>query len=512
MRERLLGAGLAAAAVLAVASAASAGGFASPAAHLVPADPTQAGAFGAAVAVSADGSTALVGGDRAGSVSRVEVDVRSGSRWTKQGDLLPHDLTANASFGSAVALSADGNTALVGDMGTKSTGECDAGGSCTAAAGMPSAVWVFTRTGTTWTQQGPALSPPTARGVSGFGSAIALSADGSTALVGAHLSGRTGAAWVFTRTGSTWGRAGTKLAPSDETGRGSFGWSVALSWDGRTALVGAPTDTEGTDELGNLTEAGAAWFFERTGSGWKQAGPKLTAPGGVVPEFGKAVALSGDGDTALVTGDQDGGFPTFAGAVWTFARAGSSWKPAGPKLLLADPALVTSLFGSSLTLSAGGDEALVGGIANGYRYVWQFTRAASGAGWKQGARLPTFGGINFGQTMALTPDGATALVGTNDGTGQGSVYVFTGPAAAAGKPSIASLAPASGKPGDKVTIAGANLKDAAAVSFGAVAARFTVVSATRIAATVPAGATTAPVTAVTPHGAATSAAPFTVSG
>jgi hypothetical protein len=510
MRGRRLGVGLAAAAALALSPSSGAGGFASPAAHLVPQDATQAGAFGSAVAVSADGSTALVGGDRLGSVSRVEVDVRRGSHWTKQADLVPKDLKTNAGFGSALALSADGNTALVGDMGTKSVAECDAGGSCSTSAGTPSAVWVFTRTGSTWTQQGPALSPGTARGVSGFGSAVALSADGSTALVGAHLSARTGAAWVFTRTGSRWDRAGTKLAPGDEAGRGSFGWSVALSWDGRTALISGPTDAEGTDEFGDLTEIGAAWFFERTGSGWKQAGPKLTAPGGVVPEFGKAVALSGDGDTALVTGDQDGGFPTFAGAAWTFVRAGSAWKPAGLKLAVADPALVTSAFGSSLALSAGGDTALVGGIAGGYRYVWQFTRA--GTGWKQGARLPTFGGINFGQTMALTPDGSTALVGTNDGTGQGSVYVFAGQAANASRSTIASVTPAGGKPGDRVTIAGTNLKGAAVVRFGAAVARFTVVSATRVVAIVPAGATTGPVEVVTPSGTATSAAPFTVSG
>src|SRR5262249_29085762 len=157
----------------------------------------------------------------------------------------------------------------------------------------------FTRSGSTWTQQGPALSPGTARGVSGFGSAVALSADGGTALVGAHLSGRTGAAWVFTRTGSRGDREGVELTAAEEAGHGSFGWSVALSWDGRTALIGGPTDTEGTDEFGDLTEVGAAWTFERAGAGWRQVGPKLTAPGGVVPEFGKAVALSGDGRTAV---------------------------------------------------------------------------------------------------------------------------------------------------------------------------------------------------------------------
>ena len=114
--------------------------------------------------------------------------------------------------------------------------------------------------------------------------------------------------------------------------------------------------------------------------------------------------------------------------------------------------------------------------------------------------------------MALTPDGSTAFVGTNDGSGQGSVYVFSAAASSAGRPSVARLAPATGKAGDRVTIAGAGLKDAAVVRFGQSVAAFTVVSSTRIAATVPAGAATGKVTVVTPHGTATSAASFTVSG
>lgn len=90
--------------------------------------------------------------------------------------------------------------------------------------------------------------------------------------------------------------AGTPLVPSNPTEAGAYGASVAvsgdgntaLSWDGDTALIGAPSDTEATDVLGNLTEVGAAWVFTRTGSSWKQQGATLTAPGGVVPEFGRA--------------------------------------------------------------------------------------------------------------------------------------------------------------------------------------------------------------------------------
>jgi hypothetical protein len=495
-----LGVGFAALALVVVATSAAAGVFKAPSGHLLPADPTGAGDFGASVAVSADGNTALVGGDRSGSTVAVAVYVRSGSTWTKQAELTPTVPTANAGFGAAVALSADGNTALVGDTGLKTVAECTSDGACSSASGLPSSVWVFTRSGATWTQQGPALSPPSARGVSGFGSSVALSADGNTALVGARLVGHAGAAWVFTRSGSIWKRQGTKLTASDETGRGDFGTSVALSWDGATALIGGPSDTPGTDSAGNATNVGAAWVFTRTGSTWRQQGSKLTGPGGVVPGFGRTVALSADGDTAVIGGDQEGGAPAFYGAVWTFSRVGATWTAVGPKLYVSDPTGDTSGFGSTLALAADGNTALIGGSTAGYREVWEFTRIPTG--WKQEAELPTLGGIDFGQTMALTPAGDTAVIGTSDASGPGSAYVFASAGSTVGAPSVSRLVVSGGQ----ATIVGKNLTGAAVVRIGSVTATIIAVSSTKIIATVSASTVSAPVTVITPNGAATSSA------
>ena len=72
---------------------------------------------------------------------------------------------------------------------------------------------------------------------------MALSADGNTALIGGYGDdGGKGAAWVFTRSGSAWTQQGAKLTGSGETGNGQFGTSVALSADGNTALIGGPGD------------------------------------------------------------------------------------------------------------------------------------------------------------------------------------------------------------------------------------------------------------------------------
>jgi hypothetical protein len=144
-----------------------------------------------------------------------------------------------------VALSGDGDTALIG--APVAVGVIDGQG----------AAWVFTRSGSTWTQQGPKLTgAPERIGEGHFGCCgVALSADGNTAVIGASQDDNSrGAAWVFTRSGSTWTQPGPKLeVRSEEGGAGFFGSSVALSADGSTALIGAPRVNH---------EQGAAWVFE----------------------------------------------------------------------------------------------------------------------------------------------------------------------------------------------------------------------------------------------------------
>jgi hypothetical protein len=85
----------------------------------------------------------------------------------------------------------------------------------------------------------------------------ALSSDGNTALIGGpNDNSSTSAAWVFTRTGATWRQQGTKLRARGEVGPAQFGSSVALSSDGNTAVIGGPGDN---------SSIGAAWVFTRSG-------------------------------------------------------------------------------------------------------------------------------------------------------------------------------------------------------------------------------------------------------
>jgi FG-GAP repeat len=368
--------------------------------------------FGADVAISADGNTAIVGapGDDGGR-GAAWVFTREGSTWTQQsekltdGEVTGGSLPEAVAFGASVAISADGSTALVGGPGDSA----DHG-----------AVWAFVREGSSWAQQGEKVTGGEEEGASELGRSVALSADGATALAGGPLDAKgIGAVWVFTREGAAWAQQGPKLLGAHEAGHGQFGGSVALSGEGDTALIGARTDH-------SLFGSGAAWVFVRDGSTWTQQGEKLTGAGATASaEFASSVALSDDGETALIGGEaNEGGI----GAAWAFTHEGSTWTQQGEKLTSGE-AVPTAGFGSAVALSANGTKALIGasGDAQQAGAAWDF--ASKGAGWaRQGAKL-TGGGESgaaaFGASVALSDGAHTALVGgPQDSLGSGAVWAF----------------------------------------------------------------------------------------
>jgi hypothetical protein len=426
------------------------------------------GEFGQNVALSADGDTALVGGpEDNGATGAAWVLTRLGGVWSQQGSKLIGGEEGNSEFGVLVSLSADGNTALIGgwkDDGTKGaawvftrsggvwsqqgpklvpTGEVGEGGFGTSVAlsadgdtaliGAPGdtndkgAAWVFTRSGSTWTQQGGKLTGAGEVGSAWFGYTVALSADGKTALIGGWLdSNWKGAVWVFTRSGSTWTQQGGKLSPTDETGEGMFGTNVTLSADGNTALIGGWNDDSVASGDLDYSGKGAAWVFTRSDSTWTQQGPKLTgAEETGNGKFGTIVSLSADGNTALIGGWND---DTSKGAAWVFSRAGGLWSQQGSKLT-GTGEVGEGRFGVAVALSADGDMALIGALYdNGARGAsWLFTR--SGSTWaQQGEKLTgtgESGESEFGTNVALSADGATALIGGwRDNGGSGASWVF----------------------------------------------------------------------------------------
>jgi hypothetical protein len=439
-----------------------------------------ASAFGYAVALSADGNTALIGGwGDHNQVGAAWVFTRSGETWTQQGPKLTGSEEVNTGssrvlFGFSVALSGDGNTALIGGRNDN---------------GQTGAAWVFTRSGGTWTQQGPKLTGGEEARQGEFGTSVALSSDGNTALIGGMSDGSygTGAAWVFTRSTSTWTQQGPKLTGGGEIASepfngGQFGGSVALSSDGNTALIGGAGDNAWT---------GAAWVFTRAGETWTQQGEKLTASGeSGEGELGDGLALSSDGNTALIGAPGDSGQ---AGAAFVFTRSGGAWTQQGEKL--TDGESGEGWFGVGVALSGDGNTAIIGAphtnSDNGT--AWVFTR--SGEAWIQPGEKLTGGGEasegKFGFETAISADGSTAMIGgfRGDGT-NGQVWAFEDPPGA--EPPIlkgisVKKGPATG--GTSVTITGARFVGVTAVEFGSVeAASYEVNSPNSITAITPGAA------------------------
>ena len=238
---------------------------------------------------------------------------------------------SNANFGYSVAVPSNGGIVLVGGPG-------DSSGTGTA--------WVLTHASNWWSQRAPKLLPANASASAGFGSSVALSSNGSIALIGGPGdSSGTGAAWAFARRGSTWTRRGSTISGRGASANARFGSSVALSPDGRTALIGGP------DERGG----GAAWAFTRPGSTWKQQGSKLTGKGAKNGDhFGQSVTLASHGRTALIGGPSDRG----GGAAWLFMHSGSAWNQQGSELTPGDGG---HSFGFSVTLASDSSAAVIGG-------------------------------------------------------------------------------------------------------------------------------------------------------
>jgi hypothetical protein len=356
---------------------------------------------GRSVALSADGDTAIVGGPQDNGGQGIHIGAawlytRSGGVWSQQGGKRSGTGAVGASFqGYSVALSADGNTAIVGGP-TDNCGNCDSKHLTDAGAG---ALWVFTRSGGVWSQQGAKLVGTGSVGQAGQGFSAALSADGNTAIVGGWADNSyTGAAWVFVRSGGVWTQQGGKLVGTGAIGQAGQGSSVALSADGDTALVGGPGDN---------SNAGATWVFTRRGAVWRQQGKKLIGTGALGASFqGHSVALSADGHTAIAGGPGDNpnsNRNSSAGAAWVFTHNGVAWTQQGAKRV-GIGSLGQAAQGFSVSLSGDGAAAIVGGLED---------NSGNGAAWV------------FVQPLAVSPYTSSAASGTQGGPFSPSSFSYT---------------------------------------------------------------------------------------
>jgi hypothetical protein len=353
-------------------------------AYVKPSNTEESAEFGHAVVLSADGNTMAVSafweassatginGDQNDhsipQAGAVYVFTRQGAAWTQQAYVKASN-TGEAGtaerfgdgdqFGVSLALSDDGNTMAVGALTEDSASPGINGDQTDNSASSAGAVYVFTRTGSTWSQQAYVKAGNPDPGDM-FGYSVSLSADGSTLAVGSYDEGGSargingppdnmrrgaGAIYVFVRTGTGWSQQAYIHASNSEAGD-SLGVHVALSDDGNTLLAGSlDEDCQATgvnppgcdDDRALDSSTGAAYVFIRNGTTWSQQAYLKASNTGPNDWFGSRLALSGDGNIAAIgasledsaaqgiNGRQADDSANEAGAVYVFTRRGSSW-------------------------------------------------------------------------------------------------------------------------------------------------------------------------------------------
>ena len=348
-------------------------------------------------------------------------------------------------LGGALALSANGNVLVVGARGDWN----GANGFAAIHGGAPStgAAYVFTRSGTSWTQRAQLQASNLNLG-DGFGVAAAVSADGKTIAIGAYgdsgVASASGAVYVFVCSAGAWSQEAFLKASNPGSGD-QFGAIVSLSADGDTLAVGAPgedspaTGIGGDQAANNASNSGAVYVFTRSAAAWTQQAYVKASNTEAGDAFGSAVRLSGDGDTLAVgafnensaatgvNGDQADNSMFDAGAVYVFARSGGAWSQQA--YVKASNTDAEDNFGLHLAVSGDGNTLAVGarGEASGFSAietdnsapftgaVYVFTR--SQASWAQQAYLKASNaqfGDRFGRSVALSADGNVLFVGAVD--------------------------------------------------------------------------------------------------
>lgn len=337
--------------------------------------------FGISVALNANGDTLAVGATLEDSQGSDPLDnngagngaayvfTRSDGHWQQQAYLKAFNTDPHDHFGISVALNASGDTLAVGAEGESSQGTDPLDNSLFASG----AVYVYTRSGTTWQRQAFLKATP-ADLQDYFGFRVALSASGDTLAVGAWGdSGQndnlvfSGAAYVFTRSGNTWQQQ-AYLTASNPNARDRFGVSVTLSANGDTLAVGAEDESSrSSDPLDNGGSSnGAVYVFTRSNGHWQQQAYLKAANTDPEDFFGTSLALSGDGATLAVgaKGESSNGSSPLdnsraaTGAAYVFRRSGSAWQQQA--YVKAPNADANDGFGASVAMSANGQTLAVG--------------------------------------------------------------------------------------------------------------------------------------------------------
>lgn len=426
----------------------------------------------------------VVATNKDGSEKSNEVSIEPSVLLKSIGFLKASNSDSGDNFGHAVAVSDDGSTVAIGAIKESGTAN-DLTSNKVALSG---AVYVYQKSGNDW-NQAAYLKASNADAGDEFGYALALSGDGKTLAVGAiqeasstkgidgnqldNSSAASGAVYVYVNDGSSW-KQQSYIKSSNGDFIDAFGFSIALSSDGSTMLVGAPGEgsaaqtINGTqsDNTGSLS--GAAYLFERQNNLWTQTDYLKASNTDKQDSFGYDVALSANGllaivgapgedsNTSQINGDQTDNSHSNSGAVYVFSNNGTTWSQESYlKAINNDKedqfgySVSTNLDGTVIAVGAfkeasdsetNGNDADNSALASGAAYVYHKEQSQ----WVNKAYIKAANSDasdQFGTDVQLSNDGHTLAVGAphessssvgfygdwqlNDAMSAGAVYLYT---------------------------------------------------------------------------------------
>lgn len=391
--------------------------------------------IGFAIDLDADGDTLIIGGSSAktgttSATGEAYIYTRSGDNsWSQQKNVTASDANTGFDlFGGDVAISGDGNYAVIGMQGDD-TSQSDSG-----------AIYIWYKGTGAWsggTQQAKKQASVVEQGA-GFGFSVAIDSDGDTIVACApsenvgYINGSRGAAYVFTRSGTTWTQQ-ARLTISDYGSYGfqQVGTGCSISGDGNTIALAA---RNGQDGSGNAI--GAVYVFTRSGSTWTEQKKLLPSGTATGTKFGYegAIEISSDGNYIIV-GAQWAAVSgnSTEGQAWIFYKGATSWASTGAlqQRIEQTNGYASDIYGISVDISDDGSMAVVGaqqhdypnGTQQGACYV--YTRA--GTSWSEQAKLYDGASYILGSSVAISGDNAYVAAGMpNYNTNRGGFKVWKG--------------------------------------------------------------------------------------
>ena len=339
---------------------------------------------------------------------------RTGDVWTQAAELQPQAAdTPNDGFASAISMSGDGATAIVG------VHDADHIAGDGTVTGQTGAIYIYSRSGSSWSLQERIEMPPVRHQTGNFGTAVNLSRDGDVMLVnsqahnlnpatGAILNYRYGKSYLYTRSGTTWSQIQTIAGGFADDSR--FGYYQALSGDGKQSVFCNWGDSNGGSGTGSIS------FYSRTTGNFTNIASRIKGSTWMAGDrYGERLAMDYAGETCVV------GTPLYdsgKGNVHVWTRSGSTWTEQQD---ISNPLSIGS-FGSSVDITSDGNMIIIGASGSNRIYIYE----RSGSTWTETASFDaddTTSGHELGKFVQVN-DNKDKFIASSPGQTDGATYYF----------------------------------------------------------------------------------------